>query len=117
MSSPLVVEAKIRMNSGRRFAFGPGKAELLARIEATGSISEAAKTMEMSYMRAWQIVKSLDTAFAEPLVLKSRGGKTKGGATLSDTGREVLRLYRDMEASAQSACEKSGAHIAAFLKS
>lgn len=117
MSAPLTVEAKIRMNSGRRFAFGPGKAELLARIEATGSISEAAKTMEMSYMRAWQIVKSLDGAFAEPLVLKSRGGKAKGGATLSETGREVLRLYRDMEASAQSACEKSGARIAALLKS
>jgi molybdate transport system regulatory protein len=117
MSAPLVVEAKLRMNSGRRFAFGPGKADLLARIEATGSISEAAKTMEMSYMRAWQIVKSLDTAFAEPLVLKSRGGKCKGGATLSDSGREVLRLYRDMENAARSACEKSGSRIAALLKS
>ncbi|MBC8041077.1 MAG: LysR family transcriptional regulator [Opitutaceae bacterium] len=117
MPAPLTVEAKIRMNSSRRFAFGPGKADLLARIEATGSISEAAKTMVMSYMRAWQIVKSLDGAFAEPLVLKSRGGKAKGGATLSETGREVLRLYRDMESSAQSACEKSSARLAALLKS
>lgn len=116
MSAPLTIEAKIRMSSGRRFAFGPGKADLLARIEATGSISEAAKTMEMSYMRAWQIVKSLDTAFDEPLVLKSRGGKTKGGATLSETGREVLRLYREMETAAQSACEKSTAHLSALLK-
>ena len=117
MPAPLIVEAKIRMNSGRRFAFGPGKAELLERIDATGSISEAAKTMEMSYMRAWQIVKSLDTAFAEPVVLKSRGGKIKGGASLSDTGRELLRLYRKMETAADSACTSSAQHIARLLKS
>lgn len=117
MPAPLVVEAKIRMNSGRRFAFGPGKAELLERIDATGSISEAAKTMEMSYMRAWQIVKSLETAFAEPLVLKSRGGKAQGGATLSETGRAVLRAYREIESAANSACEKSGARLAALLRS
>ncbi|MET0262345.1 MAG: LysR family transcriptional regulator [Rariglobus sp.] len=116
MSAPLIVEAKIRMNSGRRFAFGPGKAELLERIDATGSISEAAITMEMSYMRAWQIVKSLDTAFAEPLVLKSRGGKSKGGATLSDAGREVLRLYREMESAANAACENSSQRIQRLLK-
>jgi molybdate transport system regulatory protein len=106
MPAPLTLEPSLRLNSGRRFAFGPGKADLLARIEATGSISEAAKSMEMSYMRAWQIVKSLDTAFAEPLVLKSRGGKTKGGATLSDTGREVLSLYRAMQTATHTACEK-----------
>ena len=115
MTAPLTVEAKIRMNSGRRFAFGPGKAELLDRIEATGSISEAAKTMEMSYLRAWKIVKSLDTGFTEPLVLKSRGGKSKGGATLSETGREVLRLYREIESAAQAACEKSGRRLAGLL--
>jgi molybdate transport system regulatory protein len=116
MPAPLIVEAKIRMNAGRAFAFGPGKADLLARIEATGSISEAAKTMEMSYMRAWQIVKSLEKSFTEPLVLKARGGKTKGGATLSETGREVLRLYREIESAAQSACKKPGDRIAALLK-
>jgi molybdate transport system regulatory protein len=116
MPTPLTIEAKIRMNAGRSFAFGPGKADLLARIEATGSISEAAKTMEMSYMRAWQIVKSLEKSFTEPLVLKARGGKTKGGATLSETGREVLRLYREIETSANAACQKSGVRIAALLR-
>lgn len=61
-------------------------------------------------MHAWQIVKSLDTAFAEPLVLKSLGGKAKGGTTRSETGREVRCLYHDMESSSQSACEKPGPH-------
>jgi molybdate transport system regulatory protein len=116
MPAPLIIEAKIRMNAGRAFAFGPGKADLLARIEATGSISEAAKTMEMSYMRAWQIVKSLEKSFSEPLVLKARGGKTKGGATLSETGREVLRLYREIETAANAACQKSAREIERLLK-
>jgi molybdate transport system regulatory protein len=116
MPAPLIIEAKIRMNAGRAFAFGPGKADLLARIEATGSISEAAKTMEMSYMRAWQIVKSLEKSFSEPLVLKARGGKTKGGATLSETGREVLRLYREIETSANAVAGKGTAALARLLK-
>jgi molybdate transport system regulatory protein len=116
MPAPLIIEAKIRMNAGRAFAFGPGKADLLARIEATGSISEAAKTMEMSYMRAWQIVKSLEKSFAEPLVLKARGGKTKNNATLSETNREILRLYREIETSANAVAGKGTAALARLLK-
>ncbi len=113
----LSIEAKIRVNYGRRFAFGPGKAELLEHIDVTGSISEAAKVMGMSYMRAWTIAKSLDSAFAEPLVLKSRGGSTKGGAMLSETGREVVRLYREMEAAGNAASRQTGLRLERLLGS
>ena len=41
---------------GKKIAFGPGKAVLLKLVEETGSISEAAKRMEMSYMRAWSLI-------------------------------------------------------------
>jgi molybdate transport system regulatory protein len=97
------VEPRFRFTYGRRLAFGPGKAGLLEHIERTGSISEAAKAMDMSYMRAWTLVKSLDQGFAEPLVLKSRGGSNRGGATLSETGRSVLGLYREMETASRRA--------------
>lgn len=118
-SSPptLLIEPRIRINHGRRVGFGPGKAELLARIEQTGSISEAAKAMEMSYMRAWTLVKSMETGFVEPLVLKTRGGSSRGGATLSETGRAVLALYREMEAASAEATRSARGRLEKLLAS
>lgn len=116
-ANTLSIEPRLRLNCGRDFAFGPGKAELLEHIDRTGSISEAAKVMEMSYMRAWTLVKSLDDAFDEPLVLKSRGGSARGGATLSETGRAVLALYREMEAGCAKATRTAGKKLERLLGS
>ena len=110
------IEPRFRINHGRKFAFGPGKAELLEFIDRTGSISEAARSMEMSYMRAWTLVKSLDRGFAEPLVLKSRGGSERGGATLSETGKQVLGIYREMEAASNVATHSCGERLKRLLK-
>jgi molybdate transport system regulatory protein len=110
------IDPRLRINCGRRLAFGAGKAELLGHIERTGSISEAARAMGMSYMRAWTLVKSLDRGFAEPLVNKSRGGRTRGGATLTKTGRRVLSLYREMEAASQAAIHATGKKLNRLLK-
>lgn len=115
-SSPkLSIEPRIRINYGRGVGFGPGKAELLAHIDLTGSISEAAKAMEMSYMRAWTLVKSMEKGFVEPLVLKVRGGNARGGAALSETGRSVLALYREMEAESTEAMRGAGERFARLL--
>jgi molybdate transport system regulatory protein len=74
---------------------GPGKAELLARIAETGSIAAAGRQMGMSYKRAWTLVEDLNAAFINPLVQSARGGPGGGGATLTETGAEVLRLYHE----------------------
>ena len=110
------VEPRIRFNYGRKLSFGPGKADLLERIGRTGSISEAAKAMNMSYMRAWTLVKSMDQGFVEPLVRKTRGGNDRGGATLSKTGRQVLALYREMEAVTVKAIQRTNAKLKLMLK-
>lgn len=78
-------------------AFGPGKADLLERIAAEGSISKAAKSMEMSYSRAWQLVDAMNHSFRQPLVESSAGGRKGGGAVLTRMGEEVLAQFRCME--------------------
>jgi molybdate transport system regulatory protein len=83
-------------------AMGPGRAALLEGIERTGSISAAARDMEMSYRRAWQLVQAINESFAEPLVLKETGGRSGGGAVLTPFGRRVVERYRRMEAKASS---------------
>ncbi len=51
------LKLQLRILLNQDIAFGPGKAELLEEIRRTGSISQAAKSMNMSYRRAWQLVE------------------------------------------------------------
>ncbi len=83
-----------RLLHQNEIALGPGKADLLAAIEKTGSISAAGKSMHMSYRRAWILVDVMNRCFKQPLVHTAKGGKDGGGATLTPLGKQVLANYR-----------------------
>lgn len=83
---------------------GPGKADLLAAVAATGSITAAGRTMGMSYKRAWLLVDTMNRCFQEPLVAAIKGGAGGGSARLTPAGERVLALYRRIEAHAAEAC-------------
>ena len=85
------VRVSIVFESGARI--GPGKAKLLESIRDTGSISAAARDMEMSYKRAWVLLDSINRAFTEPVVKAAPGGVGGGGASLTPFGAEVLERY------------------------
>lgn len=93
----------LRVLGGRAAAMGPGKAELIERIEATGSISAAARAMGMSYRRAWQLVEAMNTDFREAVIETAVGGRRGGGARVTPFGRELAASYRAMEDKASSA--------------
>jgi molybdate transport system regulatory protein len=82
---------------GTEIAIGPGKAELLAAIAATGSISESARRLGMSYRRAWLLVDTMNRCFREPVVASATGGAGGGGARVTAFGERVLATYRRME--------------------
>jgi molybdate transport system regulatory protein len=84
-------------------AIGPGKAELVERIGATGSISAAARAMGMSYRRAWQLVEALNRDFREPIVTTAIGGARGGGARVTPFGMKAVAAFRKMEAKASGA--------------
>lgn len=92
---------------------GPGKAELLERIAASGSISAAGRAMGMSYKRAWQLVETLNGYFRKPLVTAATGGKAGGGAQLTPLGKQVLAQYQAMAVATEKAC---AAQVAALRK-
>ena len=99
----------LRVLGAGRPAMGPGKAELIERIAATGSISAAARDMGMSYRRAWQLVEALNATYREPVVQTAIGGQRGGGATVTPFGRRLAAQFRAMES-------KASAAIAADLK-
>lgn len=88
---------RLRILFGTDAMLGPGKADLLEHIRATGSIAAAGRAMAMSYKRAWSLVEEMNRAFRAPLVDSSRGGAKGGGAHLTETGEEVLANYRALE--------------------
>src|SRR5215213_7513603 len=59
---------------------GPGKADLLDAIDATGSIAAAGRRLGMSYKRAWYLVDTMNAYFRAPVVVSTKGGKAGGGA-------------------------------------
>jgi len=109
-------KSHFRVYCGEDIALGPGKVELLHHISETGSISEAARRMGMSYNRAWLLVRTMNRCFKEPLVLATRGGDTHGGAELTGTGKQMLELYQEMESKVNSVTRKILNHILARLK-
>ena len=94
------IKPKLRILLGAEIAIGPGKADLLDAVTRTGSISAAAREMDMSYRRAWVLVDTMNRCFHAPLVETSKGGSGGGGARVTDLGLEVLARYRAMEVKA-----------------
>lgn len=100
-----VLLPRLRIVSRKKIAFGPGKAELLALIGETGSIGDAARRMDMSYMRAWSLVQTMNNCFKKQLVEAAHGGYERGGAKLTASGQRVLKLYQQMETASLKACK------------
>lgn len=94
MASP---EVRFRVDFSEACSVGAGKIELLEAIARTGSLSQAAREMSMSYRRAWLLVDSLNRDFDAPVARTSVGGSGGGGAVLTDFGRELIAAYRALE--------------------
>lgn len=77
---------------------GEGRADLLAAVDRTHSISAAARELKMSYRHAWLMIQAVNEAAAEPLVESAVGGVHGGGAKLSERGRAALQMFRDFSA-------------------
>lgn len=95
------LKLKIQLYCGDEIAMGPGKADLLDAIAREGSISAAARAMDMSYRRAWLLVDAMNRCWRDPLVETSPGSAKGGGARISARGRAVLDHYRALQARLQ----------------
>lgn len=76
---------------------GPGKVALLEAVRDAGAISTAARTLGMSYRRAWLLVEAMNGMFKVPVVQTAHGGPRGGGAALTPFGAEVVSRYRATE--------------------
>ena len=103
MKDLLRPDLNFRLN-GRLWLEGPddrfmgiGRLELLEKIQALGSISKAAKAMDMSYKRAWDLVNPLNQQAAQPLVDTQTGGSRGGGAVVTAAGQQLIREFEALQ--------------------
>jgi molybdate transport system regulatory protein len=100
------VRLTVRVDFGSKRALGPGKIRLLEAIQRTGSISQAGRSLDMSYRRAWLLVDDMNRCFRETVVTKKPGGARGGGAALTAFGIKLIEQYRSIETRATAAAKR-----------
>jgi molybdate transport system regulatory protein len=93
-----ITQLSIRIDLKRGGRIGPGKIALLEAISKTGSITAAARSMDMSRMTAWLLVEEINTLLSKPAVtVKSGGAGGGGGAILTPAGQKLVQHYHSIE--------------------
>ena len=111
-----MLRPRLRVLRGPDVALGPGKVALLEAIDRAGSMAAAARSLGMSYMRAWTPVRTMNRSFRAPLVRAVRGGAGRGTTRLTAAGSAVVSLYREMEARGLRAAARPWARLRRRLK-
>jgi len=109
-------QIRIRIVHGPDIAMGQGKADLLDAIHRTGSISAAARDMDMSYRKAWLLVDEMNQCFSSPVVISAKGGVQGGGAQVTPLGEEALARFRKLQAQAAEAIAEEVKRFRKLLK-
>lgn len=87
------IKSRIWIELDDNMLLGEGRVNLLKAIEKTGSLSKAAKSLDMSYKKAWSLVDKMNKSAVNPVVVTSIGGKNGGGAQLTHYGKELIIVF------------------------
>ena len=94
------IKAAIKVDFGKGVRLGAGKVRLLEMVAETGSISAAARAMDMSYRRAWLLIEETNQIFKVPVVETAAGGSGGGGAKITEQGMRVIALFHELQVAA-----------------
>lgn len=97
MDKEFALQGMVWMTVGGENFGGPGRVDLLAKVAETGSISQAAKAIRMSYKAAWDAIDAMNNLAGEALVERQTGGKGGGGTRLTARGEQLVKNFRRLE--------------------
>jgi molybdate transport system regulatory protein len=116
VTAPSNTRLTLRVDFGSRRSIGPGKIRLLEEIGKGGSISQAGRSLGMSYRRAWLLIDDLNRSFRQAVVRAKTGGSQGGGAVLTEFGSQLVRDYRAIETAAAGAAKTRLRRLEAALQ-
>jgi molybdate transport system regulatory protein len=111
-ATPAKLTGKLLIDTAMGSFLGDKRIRLLEAIDKTGSISQAAKAVPLSYKAAWDAVDDMNNVAPEPLVTRSTGGRNGGGTELTAFARRLIGFYRALEQESQLALERLTGNLA-----
>ena len=87
------IKSRIWIESDKHVLLGEGRAQLLKTIDETGSLSRAAKELNISYKKAWGLLYSVNKSAKKPVTINSIGGKGGGGTELTGYGKSLIKAF------------------------
>lgn len=90
------IKSRIWIESDEHVLLGKGRVQLLKAIEETGSLSKAAKSINISYKKAWGLLDSINKSAKKPVTINTIGGKGGGGAELTDYGKSLILAFDEI---------------------
>ncbi|GGZ93061.1 winged helix-turn-helix domain-containing protein [Algibacter mikhailovii] len=90
------IKSRIWIESENNVLLGEGRVHLLKAIQETGSLSKAAKSLNISYKKAWQLLDSVNKSAKLPVTINSIGGKGGGGAELTIYGKSLIEAFDEI---------------------
>jgi molybdate transport system regulatory protein len=92
-----VLTGSIWLDKSEQRFLGQKRVELLRQIAVTGSITHAAKAVNLSYKAAWDAVSAMNNMADQPLVMSATGGKYGGGSRITEYGLRQIQLFDTVE--------------------
>ncbi|MCD6493828.1 MAG: winged helix-turn-helix domain-containing protein [Archaeoglobaceae archaeon] len=102
------VKFKVWIEKNGKHVIGKGGAEILKAIKEHGSISQAAKSLKMSYKYVWNYLNKIERVLGNKVVERERGGKEGGKTSLTSLGEEILAIYNNVFEKVVEGCFKVG---------
>ncbi len=90
------IKSRIWIESKNKVLLGEGRVQLLKAIDETGSLSKAAKSLNISYKKAWNLIDSVNKSAKQPVTINSIGGKGGGGAELTEYGKSLVITFDEI---------------------
>lgn len=90
------IKSRIWIEINDKVLLGEGRVRLLKAIDETGSLSKAAKTLKISYKKAWSLIDSVNKSAKKPITITSIGGKGGGGAKLTSYGKSLIIAFENI---------------------
>ena len=97
MHIPMAIKGRLWIENERGVHLGRGRIKLLKAIHELGSLSKAAKELQISYRKAWNLVHEMNTHAKSPYVILQSGGIGGGKASLSEQAISTIALFEELE--------------------
>jgi len=100
------VRSKVWFEVGGKLVFGVGRARILRAVEKTGSLNKAARELGMSYRHTWSSIRAAEERLGKSLLISRRGGRERGGTTLTPYARKLLKKFDSLDAAVSSCADR-----------